>query len=81
MYTYQRYMVSQDVFLEDGSVEVFDLDECPVEAPCAYAWAHETDMGGRRFVVVLHVPPVVSPLAAVQAAIVAELRSKPARRA
>ena len=62
----------------DGVVEVFDIDGPP--APHAYAWAHETDTGGRRFVVVLHVPPVTSPLAAVQAAVVADLRGQ-ARRA
>jgi len=60
----------------EGGVEVFDLDPPHPLTSRAYAWAHETDTGGRRFVVVLHVPPVISPLAAVQAAIVAELRNK-----
>jgi len=60
----------------EGGVEVFDLDPPHALASRAYAWAHETDTGGRRFVAVLHIPPVVSPLAAVQVAIVAELRAK-----
>lgn len=63
----------------EGDVEVFDLDPPHPLASRAYAWAHETDTGGRRFVAVLHVPPVTSPRAAVQASIVAEIRAKAGR--
>lgn len=58
----------------DGVVEVFDLPTH--QAGRAYAWAHEGDSGGRRYVAVLHAPPVDSPRKAVQAAAVAELRER-----
>lgn len=35
----------------DGQVEVFDLIDHPT-AKRAYAWAHETDAGGPRYVAV-----------------------------
>ena len=57
----------------EGIVEVFDLHDHP-DANTAYAWAHDTDQGPKRHVAVLHVPPVVSPITAVRAAIVQELR-------
>ena len=57
----------------DGAVEVFDLAGYPTTKRC-YAWAHEADSGGRRFLAVLHVPPIDSPSKAVQAAIIAEHR-------
>lgn len=58
----------------DGEVEVFDLVGHP-KSPRAYAWSHTTTGEKRRFVAVLHVPPVNSPVAAVQASIVAEVKS------
>lgn len=58
----------------DGQVEVFKLPEHP--AGRAYAWSHESDSGGRRFVAVLHAPPVDSPQRAVQAALVQEFRQR-----
>jgi len=58
----------------EGIVEVFDLHGHP-EANTAYAWAHETDEGPKRHVAVLHIPPVVSPITAVRAAIVQEFRN------
>lgn len=58
----------------DGEVEVFDLTEHP-KATRAYAWSHATTGDKRRFVAVLHVPPVDSPLAAVRASIVAEVKA------
>lgn len=58
----------------DGVVEVFDLSEHP--AGKAYAWSHESDSGGRRYVVVLHAPPVSTPQKAVQAALVQEYRER-----
>ena len=59
----------------DGTVEVFDLIG-HATASRAYAWSHEADSGGRRFVAVLHVPPVDTPLKAVRAALVAEHRER-----
>jgi hypothetical protein len=57
----------------DGDVQVFDLMDCP-EADRAYAWSYPTEGERRRFVVVLHKPPVDSPHKAVQAAIASEYR-------
>ncbi len=58
----------------EGIVQVFDLIGHP-EATRCYAWSHETDEGKRRYVAVLHKPPVDSPEKAVQAAIIQESRS------
>jgi hypothetical protein len=58
----------------DGVVEVFDLKGHP-DANTAYAWSHETDEGPRRHIAVLHVPPVVSPITAVRAALVQEFQN------
>lgn len=57
----------------DGSVQVFDLTDHP-EATRCYAWSHYTDddTERRRFVAVLHKPPVDSPRAAVRAAIASD---------
>ena len=59
----------------EGIVEVFDLHDHP-KANTAYAWAHDTDDPANpvRHVTVLHIPPAVSPITAVRAAIVQELR-------
>lgn len=59
----------------DGVVEVFNLIGHP-KAPTVYAWAYDTDNPKhlRRHVTVLHIPPVVSPILAVRAAIVQEHR-------
>jgi hypothetical protein len=54
----------------EGVVEVFALKGHP-KAGLAYAWARETDDGGRRYVAVLGVPPIKSALDAVRASIVA----------
>ena len=61
----------------DGVVEVFDLRGHP-KANRIYAWAHETDdpKHPKRYVTVLHIPPVVSPQTAVKAAIVQESRDR-----
>ena len=58
----------------DGVVEVFRLLEHP--AGKAYAWSHEADSGGTRYVAVLHAPPVDSPEKAVRAALVAEYNGR-----
>jgi hypothetical protein len=57
----------------EGTVEVFDLVDHET-AKVAYAWSHESDSGGRRYVAVLGVGPIDAPRAAVQAAIVSEAK-------
>jgi len=61
----------------DGVVEVFHLSGHP-KTDKVYAWIHETDdpANPKRHVTVLHIPPVVSPQTAVQAAIVQEFRDR-----
>jgi hypothetical protein len=61
----------------DGVVEVFDLTGHP-KANRIYAWAHETDdpKHPKKYVTVLHMPPVVSPETAVRAAIVQESKQR-----
>jgi hypothetical protein len=64
----------------DGIVEVFRLKGHP-KTDRVYAWIHDTDDPAhpKRHVTVLHIPPVVSPQTAVQAAIVHELRENRAK--
>lgn len=59
----------------DGVVEVYRIKGHP-KTDRVYAWIHETDdpKHPKRHVTVLHIPPVVSPRTAVQAAIVQECR-------
>jgi hypothetical protein len=66
----------------DGIVEVFDLEGHP-KANTAYAWLHDTGDPDKpdKHVTVLHVPPVVSPLTAVQAFILQEIRNAQAAQA
>ena len=60
----------------DGAVQIFDLIDHPT-AQRAYAWSHAVEGSeNRRFVVVLHIGPVDSPLKAVRASIVEGYRSK-----
>ena len=58
-----------------GDVEVFNIRGHPKAKRC-YAWAHDTDNTGKRYVAVLELPPVDSAQRAVKAAIVEEIRSK-----
>ena len=60
----------------DGIVEVFDIHGHP-GTHRVYAWSQETDDSDdpKRYVTVLHLPPVVSPIRAVRAAIVQEYRA------
>jgi hypothetical protein len=58
----------------DGIVEVFDLRGHP-DTNTVYAWSRETGDGVKSHVAVLHVPPVVSPITAVRAAIIQEYRN------
>ena len=59
-----------------GVVEVFDLLGHPKAKRC-YAWSHAAGSADRdtRFVAVLELPPIDSPLTAVQAAIVSEVKA------
>lgn len=61
----------------DGIVEVFHLKGHP-QTDRVYAWMHHTDDPAKpkRHVTVLHIPPVVSPQTAVQAAIVQEYKDR-----
>jgi hypothetical protein len=61
----------------EGDVEVFDLEGHP-KADRVYAWSHlagEADEQ-KRYVTVLHIPPVDSPQTAVKLAIVQEFRER-----
>jgi hypothetical protein len=60
----------------DGIVEVFDLHGHP-NANTAYAWLHDTGDPDKpaQHVTVLHIPPVVSHIAAVRAFIAQEFRN------
>jgi hypothetical protein len=60
----------------EGIVEVFDITGHP-KATRVYAWAHDTDDPAkpRRHVTVLHIPPIISPLLAVRAALIQEARN------
>lgn len=58
----------------EGHVEVFDIDHPKTSR--VYAWSHDTDdpSSPRRHVTVLHLPPAITPLRAVQASIVSDVR-------
>jgi hypothetical protein len=56
----------------DGEVEVFDLIGHS-KANRGFAWSYDTETGSRTRAV-LPLPPVISPVTAVRAAIVGELR-------
>ncbi len=51
----------------DGTVEVFELHGHP-KAKRAYGWGYEQD-GSTKYITVLDIPPVDSPITAVRAAI------------
>jgi hypothetical protein len=55
----------------DGTVEVFSIRGHP-KAGIAYAWSHERDHGGRRWLAVLVVPPIKDAMDEVRASIAAE---------
>lgn len=54
----------------EGVVEVFNIGHPQTDK--GYGWAHETDdpENPRRYVTVLHLPPAITPLAAVRTAII-----------
>jgi hypothetical protein len=58
-----------------GEVEVFDIRGHP-KAKRAYGWGFVVNENeGRKYVAVLELPPVNSPLTAVQAAIMSEIKN------
>ena len=59
----------------DGDVEVFPLAKHP-RAKRAYAWSYKNDAGETRYVAVLGVPPINTPLDAVRAYIAAEAQKQ-----
>lgn len=63
-----------------GQVEVFDLNGHP-KAKRAYGWSHREgqDDEGERFVTVLEVHPVTSPVTAVRASILADRQKRRAK--
>jgi len=63
----------------EGAVEVFALTGHPT-AQLAYASAHETNDGGRRYVAVLGVPPINSAQDAVKAAVMAHIEKQQKHR-
>ena len=67
--------VFQGEIVWQGDVEVFEIHGHPTAKRC-YAWSHDTDKTGKRFVAVLELPPVDSAQSAVKAAIVEEYRGK-----
>jgi hypothetical protein len=81
--THRQSVPVKEVFkgemIWEGIVEVFELHGHP-KANTAYAWTHQTDdpEKPRRSVAVLHIPPAVSPITAVRAAILEELRANAA---
>jgi hypothetical protein len=60
-----------------GEVEVFELSGHP-KAKRAYGWSHREGHNdeGERFVAVLEIPPVVSPITAVRASIIADKKKR-----
>jgi hypothetical protein len=60
-----------------GEVEVFDLADHP-KAKRAYGWSHRDGPNdeSERFVAVLEIPPVVSPVTAVRASIMADAKKR-----
>ena len=56
----------------NGTVEVFVVNH--LEAEICYAWEHRPEQGKKksRYVTVLHIPPIDSPLKAVRTAIISE---------
>ena len=58
----------------EGHVEVFDVTHPQTDR--IYAWSHDTDdpASPRRHVTVLHLPPAITPLRAVQTSIVSDVR-------
>ena len=83
--TWRATMPVHEVFRGEtvwqGDVEVFDLHG-HAKAKRAYAWSHREGKNdeGERFVTVLEVPPVESPVTAVRASILADRQKRGAKK-
>ena len=64
---------SQDKAVWEGTVEESDLIDHPNANRC-YAWNHDQDDGGTRYIAVLELPPADSARRAVKLAIAAHAR-------
>jgi hypothetical protein len=79
--TYAKTVPVHEVFRGEtvwqGEVEVFDLTGHP-KAKRAYAWSHREGPNdeGERFVTVLEIPPIVSPITAVRASIMSDAKKR-----
>lgn len=77
--TYLKTVTVKETFkgqtVWEGKVEVFTLIDHPKTNKC-YAWQYIDDEGDQQFVTVLDIPPINSPLRAVQAAIVSQNKDK-----
>jgi hypothetical protein len=56
-----------------GVVEVFELIDCD-KAKICYAWGHHTEDKKSRYITVLEIPPIKSPIDAVRASIISDLK-------
>lgn len=75
--TVQVHEVFRSQTVWQGEVEVFDLSGHP-KAKCAYGWSHREGKNdeGERFVAVLEISPVDSPITAVRASIIADKKKR-----
>lgn len=64
----------KDETVWEGDIEVFDLVKHP-KAKRAYCWSEATTGTKRRFFVVLHAPPVDSPVSALRVSILADAQA------
>ncbi len=78
--TYRETVPIHEIFqgqtVWQGEVEVFDPGH--PKAKRAYAWSHREGQNdeGERFIVVLEIPPVVSPITAVRASIMFDAKKR-----
>src|SRR5687768_15943882 len=57
-----------------GAIEVFSLVNHPT-GKTAYAWSYKNEAGKMRYIAVLKIPPINSPIDAVRASIVADAKA------
>ena len=65
-----------DIVVWSGIVEVFELKNHP-KAQICYGWGHHTDTKNikSRYVTVLGIPPIDSPITAVRASIISDSKN------
>ena len=66
----------KDKVVWSGAVEVFNLIDHPTASKC-YAWGHhlETNNKKSRYVAVLNISPIDSPIKAVRASIISDMNN------